>query len=38
VLLEESREQDKIIGGANQIEAVHANLVKRSPVFRDPSA
>lgn len=38
VLLEESREQDRIIGGANQIEAVHANLEKRVPVFRDPPA
>jgi enoyl-CoA hydratase/carnithine racemase len=38
VLLEESQAQDKITGGANQIEAVHANLEKRSPVFRDPSA
>lgn len=35
VLLAESQEQDALIGGANQIEAVTANLEKRSPCFRD---
>jgi enoyl-CoA hydratase/carnithine racemase len=36
ILLEESREQDCIIGSANQIEAVYANLEKRAPRFKDP--
>ena len=36
VLLEESREQDRIIGSRNQVEAVYANLEKRSPEFSDP--
>ncbi|NNC98751.1 MAG: crotonase/enoyl-CoA hydratase family protein [Gammaproteobacteria bacterium] len=34
-LLMESREQDKIIGQPNQIEAVMAELQKRPPVFKD---
>jgi enoyl-CoA hydratase/carnithine racemase len=34
-LLAESREQDRLIGTANQIEAVIANLQKRAPGFRD---
>ncbi|MEM9255869.1 MAG: crotonase/enoyl-CoA hydratase family protein [Pseudomonadota bacterium] len=33
ILLSESREQDKIIGTPNQMEAVMANLEKRSPKF-----
>ena len=33
VLLEESREQDKIIGSANQMEAVMAELEKRPAKF-----
>ncbi|MBM1143004.1 crotonase/enoyl-CoA hydratase family protein [Alcanivorax sp. ZXX171] len=36
ILLEESREQDRIIGSPNQVEAVHANLEKRAPMFADP--
>ena len=36
ILLEESREQDRIVGSANQIEAVYANLEKRAPKFADP--
>ena len=36
-LLHESREQDRLIGSANQIEAVKANLEKRAPDFRDGS-
>lgn len=36
ILLEESREQDRIIGSANQVEAVYANLEKRAPTFADP--
>lgn len=36
ILLEESREQDRIIGSANQVEAVYANLGKRAPKFFDP--
>ncbi|MCQ4320036.1 crotonase/enoyl-CoA hydratase family protein [Stutzerimonas stutzeri] len=36
ILLEESREQDRIIGSANQVEAVYANLEKRAPKFADP--
>ena len=36
VLLEESREQDAIIGSPNQVEAVYANLEKRAPRFADP--
>jgi enoyl-CoA hydratase/carnithine racemase len=35
VLLAESEEQDALIGSANQIEAVRANLQKRTPAFRD---
>jgi len=34
-LLMESEEQDKIIGSANQIEAVMAELQKRAPNFKD---
>lgn len=34
-LLLESREQDQLIGSANQTEAVMANLEKREPRFRD---
>jgi len=36
ILLEESREQDRIISSVNQIEAVYANLEQRAPVFSDP--
>ncbi|GGY59443.1 crotonase/enoyl-CoA hydratase family protein [Marinobacter zhanjiangensis] len=36
ILLEESREQDRIIGSANQVEAVYANLEKRAPAFVNP--
>jgi hypothetical protein len=32
-LLAESVEQDKLIGGAHQKEAIMANLEKRKPVF-----
>jgi enoyl-CoA hydratase/carnithine racemase len=35
VLLEESREQAALIGSANQIEAVTANLQKRAPNFAE---
>jgi enoyl-CoA hydratase/carnithine racemase len=35
ILLEESREQGALIGSANQVEAVTANLQKRSPQFAD---
>lgn len=35
VLLEESREQAALIGSANQIEAVTANLQKRTPNFTE---
>ena len=38
ILLEESREQDRIIGSPNQVEAVYANLEKRAPKFVDPKA
>ncbi len=38
VLLEESREQDAIIGSPNQVEAVYANLEKRAPKFSDPES
>jgi len=38
ILLEESREQDRIIGSPNQVEAVYANLEKREPAFVDPDA
>jgi enoyl-CoA hydratase/carnithine racemase len=34
-LLSESREQDRLIGRPNQIEAVKANLQKRAPEFQD---
>lgn len=36
ILLEESIEQDRIIGSPNQVEAVMANLEKRLPLFSDP--
>jgi len=36
VLLAESVEQARLIGSANQREAVRANLEKRRPVFTDP--
>jgi enoyl-CoA hydratase/carnithine racemase len=35
VLLAESVEQTALIGSANQVEAVMANLEKRAPDFRD---
>jgi len=35
ILLEESREQTALIGSANQVEAVTANLQKRAPSFAD---
>ncbi|MCY1282037.1 putative enoyl-CoA hydratase echA8 [compost metagenome] len=35
VLLEESREQDRLIGSPNQREAVRAALEKRAPVFAE---
>jgi enoyl-CoA hydratase/carnithine racemase len=34
-LLAESVEQQKLIGGANQLEAVRANIEKRAPRFAD---
>jgi enoyl-CoA hydratase/carnithine racemase len=34
-LLQESFEQEKLIGSANQVEAINANLEKRSPNFED---
>jgi enoyl-CoA hydratase/carnithine racemase len=34
-LLAESVEQQKLLGGANQSEAVHANMEKRAPRFVD---
>jgi hypothetical protein len=34
-LLAESIEQQKLIGSANQTEAVRANLEKRAPKFAD---
>jgi hypothetical protein len=33
--MEESREQTALIGSANQVEAVAANLQKRAPQFAD---
>lgn len=36
ILMEESREQDRIIGSDNQVESVYANLEKRAPKFADP--
>jgi len=36
-LLAESREQARLIGSANQTEAVVANLEKRAPQFADPA-
>ena len=35
ILLAESREQGALIGSANQVEAVMANLEKRAPSFAD---
>lgn len=35
ILAAESRLQDSVMGGPNQVEAVMANLEKRAPVFRD---
>jgi enoyl-CoA hydratase/carnithine racemase len=37
ILLGESAEQVKLIGSANQIEAVRANIEKRAPRFTDPA-
>lgn len=37
ILLAESVEQDRLIGGANQREAVTANMEKRAPVFKPAS-
>jgi hypothetical protein len=34
-LLQESFEQEKLIGSANQVEAINANLEKRPPKFED---
>jgi enoyl-CoA hydratase/carnithine racemase len=34
ILLAESREQDKIIGFPNQVEAIMANMEKRAPNFK----
>ncbi|HTR15530.1 MAG TPA: crotonase/enoyl-CoA hydratase family protein [Acetobacteraceae bacterium] len=36
ILLAESVEQKALIGSANQVEAVQANLARRPPVFNDP--
>ncbi|HVZ44244.1 MAG TPA: crotonase/enoyl-CoA hydratase family protein [Ramlibacter sp.] len=35
LLLQESLEQERLIGSANQLEAVRANIEKRAPAFRD---
>jgi len=35
ILVAESRLQESVMGGPNQVEAVMANLEKRTPVFRD---
>ena len=37
LLRAESAEQGRLIGSANQMEAVMANLEKRAPLFRDPA-
>ena len=37
LLRAESAEQKRLIGSANQMEAVMANLEKRAPLFRDPA-
>ncbi|MCC6763126.1 MAG: crotonase/enoyl-CoA hydratase family protein [Deltaproteobacteria bacterium] len=37
LLAAESREQKALIGTANQLEAVMANIEKRAPIFRDPA-
>jgi enoyl-CoA hydratase/carnithine racemase len=37
ILLEESIEQDALIGSPNQIESVVAGVEKRAPAFRDPT-
>ncbi|NDA51493.1 MAG: enoyl-CoA hydratase, partial [Betaproteobacteria bacterium] len=34
LLLAESREQAGLLGSANQVESVRANLEKRNPVWR----
>jgi enoyl-CoA hydratase/carnithine racemase len=36
ILMEESREQTALIGSANQVEAVRANLENRAPNFAEP--
>ncbi|MEY3262832.1 MAG: hypothetical protein RL717_309, partial [Pseudomonadota bacterium] len=36
LLLAEADEQSRLIGRAEQMEAVQANLDKRLPVFHDP--
>lgn len=38
LLMAESVEQTKLIGSPNQVEAVKANLEKRAPKFKDPTA
>lgn len=37
VLLQESLEQERVVGGASQREAIRANLEKRAPRFSDPA-
>ncbi|MGH6985815.1 MAG: crotonase/enoyl-CoA hydratase family protein [Caulobacteraceae bacterium] len=37
LLLSETREQIALIGSANQVEAVRANISKRAPVFANPA-
>ena len=37
ILRAESVEQQRLIGSANQMEAVMANVEKRAPIFRDPA-
>lgn len=37
ILMEESREQTALIGSANQVEAIMANMQKRDPKFSDPA-
>lgn len=36
ILVAESVEQQKLVGSANQLEAVHAQIERRAPRFRDP--
>ncbi len=38
LLMAESIEQERLIGSANQMEAVKANMEKRAPKFRDPES